>query len=216
MTSQSLLSERIKRLGAFLASVALLNLFLSYRLGRTNDWLLDVPVSAGNWEAIDTPLSQDFLTRLSLPKVRGVAFKNPLDDEITCQLIAVRSFESYREPDVFFPLSLTAQRKLTLFGADNPLRAWVLKVPRGNGRLLVYSWLQSPSGKTYLYGEQGIQQGFPDRLRLGWATIWNKEPLCLVRLYMLIPPTDKNGAQARRSLDTVALSLYKQNLGNSK
>ena len=216
MTSQSLLSERIKRLVAFLASITLLNMFLSYRLGRTNDWLLDVPVSAGNWEAIDTSLAQDFLARLSQPKVRGVTFKNPLDEEITCQLIAVRSFESYREPDIFFPLSLSAQRKLTLFGADSPLRAWVLKAPRGNGRLLVYSWLQSPSGKTSLYGEQGIQQGFPDRFRLGWATIWNSEPLCLVRLYMLISPTDKNGAQARRSLDTVALSLYKQNLRSSK
>lgn len=216
MNAESLRNRRIKRLAVLLAGVAVVNSFLLLRMERTSDWLLDVPINIGAWEVIDTPLPQEYLTRLSLPKTRGVEFKNQLDETISGQLIAIRSFESYREPDIFFPLALSAQRKMTLFGVEKPLRAWVLKAPRGNGRLLVYSWLQSPSGKTSLYGEQGMQQGFMERLRFRCASVVSNEPLCLVRLYMLISPSDKNGVQARRSLDTVALSLYNHNAGGKK
>lgn len=208
--------KRVQQLGICLGVFAILSLGLIQRMGRSSDWLLSSPLSIGSWEAIETPLAQDFLLSLALPKSHGMEFQNPLDERIGCQFIAPRSFEAYREPDMFSFFQISAQRSLPLFGPDKPVRAWVLKVPNQEYRMLCYAWLQSPSGKTYLFGERGIQQGILDRLNLGWSSVVRSEPLCLVRLYSRIAPNDKNGAQARRNMELVAKSLYDFNTKGAK
>lgn len=208
--------QRLQQLGICLSIFAALSILMVNRLGRNGDWLLSVPLNAGPWEAVDTPLAQEFLQSLAMPKSHGVEYHNPLDEHIGIQLIAPRSFEAYREPDAFAQFQISAQRSLPLFGADKPVRAWVLKVPNQDFRVLCYAWLQSPSGKTYLFGERGLQQGFFDRFSIGAATIVRSEPLCLVRMFCRIAPTDKNGIQARRSLELVARHLYDENVKGSK
>ncbi|MBB6053983.1 hypothetical protein [Armatimonas rosea] len=208
--------QRIKQLGVCLAVFAAAAVFLVIRQGRNADWLLTPPLTAGNWEAIDTPLPQEFLLSLALPKAHGVDYQSPLDEHVTCQLIAPRSFEAYREPDMFSLLQISAQRSIPLFGPDKPIRAWVLKVPNQKFWVLCYAWLQTPSGQTSLFGERGLRQGVLDRLNLGWSSVVRTEPVCLVRLYCRIAANDKNGVQARRNLDLIARSLYEQNTKGGK
>ena len=216
MTITALLATRIKHMGILLGITALVSLIVIVRQSQNNRWLPESPLMIDSWEAVDLPFSQEYLLRLAMPNAREIEFRNPLDERVSCEFIAVRSFESYREPDLFVALNVSAQRSLPLFGPENPVRAWVLKSPRSEGRLMVFTWLQSPSGKTRIYGERGIQQGFPERLRFGWSGITSTEPQCIVRLFTAIAPTDKKGIQARRNLERIALGLYKHNQGVKK
>jgi hypothetical protein len=216
MTPESLLKGRIQRLCLLLGLVAAINIFLLVRTENSNSWLLEPPLEVGAWKVVDTPLPQAYIARLAQPKAKGVEFQNPLDERVNCQLISVRSFESYREPDLFLTLGISAQRQLMIPGTDKPLRAWVLKVPRQQGRILTYAWLQNSEGQTSLFGEQGMEQSLLDRFRLGCASLWRRDDLCLVRLYTVIAPGDTNGAQARRNLDQVAKALYEHNIGGHR
>jgi hypothetical protein len=208
--------QRIQQLGICLGVFALLASLLVYRMGRNSEWLLTAPLTAGPWEAIETPLSQDFLLRLAMPKNHGVTFRNPLDEQIECQIIAPNSFEAFREPEIFTQFQISAQRSIPLFGPDKPVRAWVLKVPNQDFRILCYAWLQSARGKTTIFGTRGMKPGIMDRFTIGWASVVREEPICLVRLYSRIAPSDTNAVLARRNLELVARKLYDANSGAGK
>ena len=154
---------------------------------------------------------KEVLGKLGGSSTKGIEFRNPLDEQVRCQFIAPRSFESYREPDMFSNLQISAQRSLPLFGPDKFVRAWILKIPNIEQRMLVYAWLQSPTGGTTVFGDRSMEPNFLDRLRLNGLELIRNEPVCLVRLYITIVSSDKNGAQARRTLDRIAHSIYEQN-----
>ena len=211
MNTQQVLDQRLRHTGIGLIFLALLTIGIDLRNSNHTDWLLEPPMSLGSWSLTQTSLSEEFLGKLTHPKSLGFEYNNPLDEKITGQLISPHSFEAYREPDDFQKLHISAQRSVPLFGSDKPVRAWILKTERGEGRLLVYSWLQTPQGATYLYGTRGLHQSLLDRLYLSGTSLIRTEPQCLVRLYMLISPLDKNGIQARKSLDAIAKALYQSN-----
>ena len=212
MNTQQVLDQRLRRAGIGLIIVALFTIGISLRNSNHTDWLLEPPISLGAWSLTQTSLSDEFLGKLTHPKSLGFEYNNPLDEKISGQLISPHSFEAYREPDDFQKFHISAQRSLPLFGSDKPLRAWILKTEPSQRRLLVYSWLQTPQGATYLYGTRGLHQSLMDRLYLSGMGLMRTEPQCLVRLYMPISPSDKNGLQARKSLDAIAQALYQKNL----
>lgn len=202
------MNKRLQTLGIFFAGVALLSLFLAYRLNRPAEWLLTPPLQAGVWEVVETPLSNEVLQQLALPKAMGLEFRNPLDERVTCQLIAPRSFEAYREPAPLSICVITAQKEIPLFGPDRPVRAWILKRPQTKARVMVFAWLQDRAGNTQLFGTSGMSQGALDRVRLGWQGVVSSDTPCLVRLSAIIPPSDTQGIQTRRNIEEVAHAIY--------
>jgi hypothetical protein len=215
-TAHQVLTQRIKNAGILLLCLALLSFIISVRRTPNADWLLEIPAEVQSWTIAETPLPQEFQSRLTSPKTRGIEFRNPLDERVSCQFIAPHAFEAYREPEFFLSLQISAQRSLPLFGKEKPLRAWILKAPNSQARMLVYAWLQTPQGSTRLFGERGLEQSQLDRLGWGLRNIFLTEPVCLVRLYSVIPSTDKNGMQTRRNMDRIARSIYEFNIGKAK
>jgi hypothetical protein len=211
MNEEAILNQRIKQMGILLLFILVFISILSLRQSRSSEWLLETPTAIDSWSISEMPLSQEVLGKLGGSNTRGIEFTNPLDEKVRCQFIAPRSFESYREPDLFSQLQISAQRSIPLFGASNPVRAWVLKVPNSEQRMLVYAWLQSPTGTTTLFGDRSMEPSFFERLRLNGSGLVRNESLCLVRLYTPIGSSDKNGAQARRTLDRIAHGIYDYN-----
>jgi hypothetical protein len=211
MNETSVLDQRIKSMGILLLFLVLIMSIILARQNRTSKWLLEAPITVDSWNVSEIPLSQETLGILGGAHTKGLEFSNPLDERVRCQFIAPHSFESYREPDLFSQLQISAQRSLPLFGPDKFVRAWILKVPNTEQRLLVYAWLQSPRGSTTLFGDRSMEPNFLERLRLNGLDLIRNEPICLARLYVNIASSDKNGAQARRTLDRIAHSIYKHN-----
>lgn len=207
------MKARRQRLGIALSFFVIVSLLLSYRLQRPAEWLVPAPRQVGVWEAVETPLSGKVREQLGNPRANSFEYRNPLDERLTCQLIAPRSFEAYREPYPLNLMSITAQRQINLFGPGKPIRAWVLKNNRNGVRVLVYAWLQYPNGETRVFGAGGMHQGNWDRLLLGWQHLTDSGSPCLVRLISIIPSMDTYGAQTRRSVEEVARSLYATTAG---
>lgn len=202
---------RHQRLGIALGVIAVVSGLLLSRMQRPVVWLASAPPQIGVWEAVETPLSGMVMNQLSNPKISAWEYRNPLDERLTCQLIAPHSFEAYREPYPLNLMTITAQRQVLPFGPNKPVRAWVLKNKKNGVRVLVYSWLHYRSGNTRLFGVGGIHQGNWDRLVLGWERVFESEPPCLVRLIAIIPSMDTQGTQTRRSLEEVARGIYLAN-----
>ena len=202
---------RRQRLGIVLSFIAAVSVLLSYLMHRNVEWLASAPPQLGVWEAVETPLTGLAKEQLGNPRVTSLEYRNPLDERLTCQLIALRSFEAYREPYPLNMMSITAQRQLLLFGPDKPVRAWVLKNKRNGIRVLVYAWLHYRSGNTRVFGASGMHQGNWDRLVLGWQQVTDSEAPCLIRLIAIIPSNDTHAAQTRRSMEEVAQGLYAAN-----
>jgi len=202
------MSARRQRLGLVFGGLAVLCGLLSYRMNRPAEWLLTPPETAGIWEVVETPLLNEVLQQLALPKAMGLEFRNPLDERVTCQLIAPRSFEAYREPAPLSLCAITAQREIPLFGPNRPVRAWILQRPQTKSRMMVFAWLQDREGNTKLFGTRGMNQGILDRLNLGYQSVLAREAPCLVRIFAIIPPSDTQGIQTRRNLEEVAKAIY--------
>jgi hypothetical protein len=198
-------------LGVVFGITALLILFVGLRLGQRGRWLPDVPPEInGVWTVAEKPLSHADLDQLGFPSTRGWLYKNLFNEEVEVQLISTSSFESYLDPKIamsIYGLSLTAERQYSLFGADGPVRAVILRSPGGQ-RTLLYYWVQNKNGRTNAKDSLKQSRDFLPRLRLGLGATLDGTQNCIVRAFVKIHPADNQGLQARRNLNEVCLKIH--------
>lgn len=194
---------------------AVLILAISYRLGpqQRQTWFLPVPVATGLWDATEIPPPPAAVQQLGSADMQGWLFSNLFRENVEGQVIATNKFEAYLDPvDTMetYGYSVTAQKRVPLFGKQGPVRSLIFRDFRDNRRVLMYYWQQYADGTTRA-DTAGGHQGDPlARFRIGLDTIFTATPSCLVRIYTQIHPADYKAIQARRNLNQVALALQAQ------
>jgi hypothetical protein len=198
-------------LGVILSVTAVIVLFTVYRFSQRGTWLPEPPAQFGPWEATEMPLSRSAQQMLGDAPVAGRRYTNPFNERVEVHIIATASFDAYREPAMMHSssgFSLTAEKRIPLFGKDNYVRAMVLKSGADSQRVLMYYWLQYRDGRTTTRGNlDDYRDAFP-RLTIGATTLLDGQQTCIVRAYTQIHPADTKGIQARRNLNEVARALY--------
>ena len=88
------------------------------------------------------------------------------------------------------------------------VRAMLLKNDRTGMRILMYYWLQNKDGSTDTEKRMGNYRDLAARFRTGFGAIASGHRTCLVRVFAIIPPDDKNGAQTHRNVWQIARAVY--------
>ena len=199
------------RLGFVLSLTAALVLFIGYRFSQRGKWLPEPPTQIDGWTAIDMPLSQNAVELLGGAPTKGRRYTNTFNEKVEAHAIATASFDAYQEPSLLQPgsgFSLTAEKRIPLFGKDRYVQAMILKSNNDGQRVLMYYWLQYRDGQTNTRGTlRDYRDVFP-RLTVGFHSLTDGQQSCILRAYTQIHPADTLGVQARRNLNEVARGLY--------
>jgi hypothetical protein len=186
---------------------ALLGLLVSLRVQHLGDWFPNVPMQLGVWRGHDLPRD---VTVSDGSHYLARVYGNPLGEGVELFLVAPRSIDSYRDPRGCLRgsgYSVTAERDVTIDGT----RVKMMVLRSGDIRQIMCYWIQERGGGTrpeapaFAYSRlaRAVQT-----LRFAGAALVAPRPVCLVRVFAPIPPSDPRGQQTRRNVLELADRIH--------
>lgn len=205
------IGKRHVLLGVIIATTALLSLLTDWRFSQRGRWLPKPPDQIGPWTATNMPLSHSAMAKLGDAPALGRSYTNPFKEKVETHVIATASFDAYHEPEMCQPghgFSLTAEKRIPVFGSGKYVKAIILKSDVDGQRILMYSWTQYMNGETVIGRDLTDYRDAYPRFTIGLATAIDGRQTCIVRAYTQIHPSDPLGVQARRNLNEVVTGMY--------
>jgi hypothetical protein len=213
------------RAGMLIAITAVLGGVASTRFRHAGAWLPSVPNTIGYWEGADNPPPAEMLHLLGDPLALQKDYSNPFSDVfreevVHASVVAAGPFENYHDPTVCVTGSgfvLTAKKVFPLDGpGSGNVRAMIFKktINKSDGtsvdaRILMYYWQQNRNGSTDTEARMGNYRDWEARLNTGFGAVVLGHQTCLMRIYQLIGPRDRNGEQAQRNVHEISVALYR-------